>query len=85
LDLVAPQNVITPQQPVQPVEGLEIIHGYRCVYEGCSELRGTKTSVKQHCWESHRWKAKTGNMWEDQDCQTFFDGSRHKYICLNIR
>lgn len=80
LDLAALTDIATPHAPVQPVEGLTIVNGFKCSYEGCSVLRGTEMSIKQHCKEIHEWRTGTGDMWMNQECQTFFDGSRHKYI-----
>jgi hypothetical protein len=77
LDLAAPT---TPHEPIQPVEGLTIVKGFKCSYDGCSELRGTEMSIKQHCWETHEWKAGASDIWVNQECQTFFEGSRHKYV-----
>ena len=54
LDLATPTEVGTPCEPVQPVQGLMVINGFRCEYNGCSELRGTEMSMKQHCWETHK-------------------------------
>ena len=80
LDLVSPENIATPIELVPCVDGLAIVHGFQCHYEGCSELRSTERSIKEHCRKNHEWKAKMGAMWRTQPYQTFFHGPHRKYI-----
>lgn len=62
LELVTPENLIIPTNPVEPIHGLVIVNGFQCQYTGCDELRSSETSVKQHCWKQHAWKAESGTM-----------------------
>jgi Orsellinic acid/F9775 biosynthesis cluster protein D len=78
LDLATLNEVATPNEPVQPVQELTVIRGFQCRYGGCSELRSTVTSMKQHCRETHGWAASTDVMWITQAFQTLFDGTRRK-------
>jgi hypothetical protein len=78
LDLLTPEEVATPTEIQQPVSGLRTIAGFRCHYDGCTELRSTEVSIKQHCRETHEWKATVGELWSKQDFQTFFDGTLRK-------
>jgi len=80
LDLATLDQVTTPEGAVEPVPGLTVINGFRCQYTDCSELRSTITSMKQHCWEAHKWTSATGGMWINQAFQTLFDGTRRKYV-----
>jgi hypothetical protein len=78
LDLAAPGDIAIPSETVQPINELCIIDGFRCMYDGCSELRGTNGSMKEHCKRDHGWVSATGVMWRTETCQKLFDGSRHK-------
>jgi len=78
LQLATLGEVATPTQQVQPVQGLAIVNGFQCEHDGCSDLRSTVSSMKQHCWEVHRWTATTHVMWKNQAFQTIFDGTRRK-------
>jgi len=78
LNMATPENVVTPSEPISPIEGLTIVNGFQCQYDYCSEQRGTEPSIKQHCWETHRWKAEAGVMWREQAVQTFFQGPHRK-------
>jgi hypothetical protein len=78
LELSAPENVLLPTNSVEPIHGLAIVKGFQCQYTGCSELRSTETSVKQHCWERHEWKAGSGIHWCSQTFQSFFNGPHRK-------
>jgi hypothetical protein len=78
LDLVIPENVATPLELVQCIEGLSVVNGFQCQYEGCSELRSTERSIKEHCRRNHEWKAQTGVKWRNQAFQTFFHGPHRK-------
>ena len=79
LDLAVPENIIVPVGIVHPIEGLTVVDGYQCTYHDCSELRGTDTSIKEHCKREHRWLTITGTTWKKQAIQTIFDGSRRRY------
>jgi hypothetical protein len=78
MELATLDEVTTPNEPVEPVAGLSVIRGFQCEYGGCSELRSTVTSMKQHCRETHGWTAFTRIMWMNQAFQTLFDGARRK-------
>ena len=42
LDLVSPIEVTVIHEKRAPIEGLEILDGCRCNFEGCGEITGTK-------------------------------------------
>jgi hypothetical protein len=79
LDLAAVEEVATPPDQVEPVHGLNITDGFQCEFDECSELRSTTTSMKQHCWEAHKWVAAAGIQWKGQGIQTIFAGKYSKY------
>jgi hypothetical protein len=78
VDLASPEDVAMPLVPVRAIKHLRMFNGFQCQYDGCSELRSTDVSMKQHCWAEHGWVAATGIMWKDQGFQTIFDGTRRK-------
>jgi Orsellinic acid/F9775 biosynthesis cluster protein D len=82
LELVGVEDLATPQEPVEPVHGVKITNGFQCEFDECSALRGTDTSMKQHCWEAHKWVAAMGIKWQVQPIQTIFAGKSSKYVSL---
>jgi hypothetical protein len=82
LELAGLEEVSTPHEEVQPVHGLHITKGFQCEFDECSELRSTDISMKQHCWEAHKWVAATGIKWKVQLIQTIFAGKHSKYVPL---
>jgi Orsellinic acid/F9775 biosynthesis cluster protein D len=78
LDLAAPDDIAIPTEAVEPIKELCIVDGFRCEYDGCSELRGTYGSMKEHCKRVHEWVTATGVMWVSETCQKLFDGPHHK-------
>ncbi|KAI5776671.1 hypothetical protein EDC01DRAFT_446116 [Geopyxis carbonaria] len=46
LDLLAMGDVEIPREPIEPVEGLEILLGFKC--RGCRYVCGTKDSMEKH-------------------------------------
>ena len=72
LELVMPENVATPATPAQCIEGLTLVNGFQCQYEGCIELRSTERSMKEHCRGKHEWKARIGATWRTQPFSNFF-------------
>jgi Orsellinic acid/F9775 biosynthesis cluster protein D len=78
LDLAAPEDIGIPSEAVEPIKELCMTEGFQCGYDGCSELRGTYGSMKEHCKRVHEWLSATGIMWTTQACQKLFEGSRHK-------
>jgi|ERR1700733_14141514 len=78
VDLAMPENVATPVLPVESIAGLNIIHGFQCQYEECSELCGTEGSMRKHCRRTHKWVAGVGIKWTNQCMQTIFEGNRRK-------
>ena len=80
LDLWQPEQVNKSEPTFIPIQGLPIIHGFKCQYDGCGELRSTEISMGKHCREIHGWKGKEGPMWTRQDMQIIFQGPNRKYI-----
>jgi hypothetical protein len=78
LDLAAPEDIVIPQDAVERIKELGITEGFQCVYNDCSELRGTNESMEQHCRKAHGWVTATGKMWRNQTFQTIFEGNRRK-------
>src|SRR5437762_8694195 len=54
LELWMSEDVITRHDGLF-IEGLKVIAGYQCQYEGCHELRSSEISMKKHCHKVHRW------------------------------
>jgi hypothetical protein len=78
VNLVTPENITMPNEPVQCIDGLSIVNGFECQHDGCAELCGTERSIKEHCRRIHEWKAKTGVLWRNQTVQSFFEGPYRK-------
>ena len=49
------KSVERPSREITAIEGLKIHEGFICMWENCSHLRTTPTSMKQHCFEVHGW------------------------------
>jgi hypothetical protein len=78
LNLLEPKKVSIPTEMI-PIEGLTIHNGYKCTYNGCTELKGTLESMRKHCY-THGWVISDGIQWREQKLQTFFTSSNKKYI-----
>jgi hypothetical protein len=78
LNLLAPEDVAIPTEPVQPIHGLSVLDGFQCEYEGCSELRSTELSIKKHCRDEHQWVLEFGIKWAAQPIQTLFASQYRK-------
>ena len=73
-------KVFISQYDISPIEGLTIIKGVKCEYDGCSKLRGSVDSIIKHCRSAHGWIAEHGAKWREGDFQTFFRGPHCKYL-----
>ena len=71
-DIVSYSKTLTLWQPEQvnnrhptciPIQGIPIIHGFKCQYENCQELRSTELSMEKYCQDIHGWKGKEGQIW----------------------
>jgi hypothetical protein len=78
LDLLEPKKVSVPTQ-MTPIKGLAIYDGFKCTYNGCTELRGTVESMRKHC-HTHGWVISDGIKWSEQKLQTFFTTNNTKYV-----
>lgn len=78
LDLWVPKEVLLSHDGLC-INGLTIIEGYQCQYEGCQELYGMETSMRKHCQKVHRWTIEEGIQWTKQGVQTIFQGPHLRY------
>src|SRR5437667_9382691 len=80
LDLWQQEQVNCSEPNLIPIQGLPIIHGFKCQYKGCQELRSTEISMEKYCSDIHGWKRKEGQMWHQKDMQIIFQGPNRKYV-----
>lgn len=78
LDLLEPEEVPLPTPESPPIDGLPILHGYRCSVHGGGTLFASERRMKQHQREIHGG---------DSSCfahtvklQTFFRGTKIRYF-----
>jgi hypothetical protein len=78
LNLVGPEDMVIPTEPVQPIHGLPVLDGFQCEYKGCLELRSTELSIQKYCREEHQWVLELGMKWAAQPIQTFWTSQHRK-------
>src|SRR5216117_1336943 len=61
LDFWQPEQVNKSEPTFIPIQGLPIIHGFKCQYDGCGELRST-----EYLWENIVGKFMDGKGKKDQ-------------------
>ena len=84
LELWMSEDVITRHDGLF-IEGLKVIAGYQCQYEGCHELRSSEISMKKHYHKVHRWVVAQGYKWKKQLMQTIFHGQHVKYVLFRLK
>jgi hypothetical protein len=53
------ENVQSPLEEVDAIEGIEIIPGFKCIAnETCNEVCGKLGSIQEHCRDKHGWSKK---------------------------
>ena len=85
LQLLPPDEVITPGFDNGPIEGLELISdGQRCIYSDCIGYLSTSIiTMKIHC-RTHGWKKNDPIMWKNCAVQTFFQGVYRKFFEVDV-
>ena len=85
LQLLPPDEVITPAFDNGPIEGLELISdGQRCIYSDCIGYLSTSIiTMKIHC-RTHGWKKNDRIIWKKCAVQTFFQGVHRKYFEVDV-
>jgi Orsellinic acid/F9775 biosynthesis cluster protein D len=58
LNLQNPKDVVMSGEAIPAIEGLAVIDGVKCAYEGCSHCE-LESSIQSHCRE-HKWNTFTG-------------------------
>ncbi|KAL2847750.1 hypothetical protein BJY01DRAFT_246652 [Aspergillus pseudoustus] len=82
LNILEPDDVPLPAVGSTPVDGLSIVHGYRCILPSCGHLCASSKRMKSHQSEVHR----RGNLSdlasfsEEVKLQTFFRGNKVQYF-----
>ncbi len=85
LQLLPPDEVITPGLDNGPVEGLELVSdGQKCIYLNCTGyFSASKSNMEIHC-RSHGWKKNDLIIWKKCAVQTFFQGVYRKYFEVDV-
>ena len=85
LQLLPPDEVITPGLNNGPVEGLELVSdGQKCIYLNCTGyFSATESTMEIHC-RTHGWKKNDPIMWKKCAVQTFFQGVQRKFFEVDV-
>ena len=79
--LLKPNEVMTPSEESEPLEGLTLSVELRCA--DCSYACVTEWAMQVHSKLMHGWVKARGVRWKSQPVQTFFQGSNLKYFAVS--
>ena len=87
------ENVESPLEEMDAIEGIEIIPGFKCIADDmCNEVSGKLSSIQAHCRDKHGWNKKLRKIfifrsthhiacqWISQKIQTIFAEPNVKYF-----
>jgi hypothetical protein len=87
------EQVSIPTREIEAIEGIEIVHGFRCTAElECREVSGSERMMESHSRNFHDWTTSKGNThavssidilvrkWMSQSVQTIFSYPNIKYF-----
>jgi uncharacterized C2H2 Zn-finger protein len=70
LELIAPEDLETPQDTPAAIRGLDIKDSFKCI--NCSFLQERKRDIMDHCYYEHGWEKGEPDIWEIKKVQTFY-------------
>ena len=82
LDLVEPDKVISPRQPVPHLKIIQ--HGFVCNFSECGQCSISESSMLTHYYTHQKHITKGFKNWESTAIQTFFDDHHKRYDKLII-
>jgi Orsellinic acid/F9775 biosynthesis cluster protein D len=77
LDLVEPDKVICPREPVPHLKMIE--DGFVCNFPGCGQCSISESSMRTHYYTHQKHIPKGFKDWESTSIQTFFEGHHKRY------
>lgn len=82
LDLVEPENVLTPIEEETMIKELKLHkNGFLCTHDDCiGHIEATEGMMQKHYQNSHKTIKKGTRTWRKQAVQTFFPGIICHYI-----
>ncbi|KAL2869547.1 uncharacterized protein BJX67DRAFT_347564 [Aspergillus lucknowensis] len=82
LEILEPDDVPLPSPTSQPIDGLPVFSGYRCVVSGCGHLCASSKRMKRHQGEVHdsRDVRNLASVSRPVQLQTFFRGTKLRYF-----
>jgi hypothetical protein len=79
LDLAEPEDVPPPTSGLRAIDGLPVISGYRCTWDGCDNLCASVKRMRRHFSEVHI--VSNGDFFtRSVKLQTFFRGTKLRYF-----
>jgi hypothetical protein len=78
--LLETEDVQSPSAGISPIEGLQVIPGYKCNAPRCESLFGSLKRMKRHWSEVHETVNPPENFSRPASIQTFFKGTKLKYF-----
>lgn len=83
LNILEPDDVLSPTADSPPVEGISILAGYRCTLPDCQHFTVSEKRMKRHWSETHgsdKTIPKLSTFAVAVSLQTFFRGTKVKYF-----